>query len=50
VIGPPVDLPGAAADRSGRRAATEMLRRRLEAFLAGVAGTPATPDDRYDDE
>jgi 1-acyl-sn-glycerol-3-phosphate acyltransferase len=50
VIGPPVDLPGAAADRSGRRAATEMLRQRLEAFLAGVAGTPAAPDDRQDDE
>jgi len=50
VIGPPVDLPAAAADRSGRRVATEMLRRRLEAFLAGVAGTAVAPDDRQDDE
>jgi DNA-directed RNA polymerase specialized sigma24 family protein len=45
VIGPPVDLPGSAADRSGRREATELLRRRLQAFLAGVAGPPAAADD-----
>jgi 1-acyl-sn-glycerol-3-phosphate acyltransferase len=50
VIGPPLDLPSSAGDRSGRRAATEVLRRRLQAFQAGVAGTPATPDDRRGDE
>jgi 1-acyl-sn-glycerol-3-phosphate acyltransferase len=42
VIGPPIDLPASAADRSGRRAATEALRQRLQAFIATAAG-PAAP-------
>jgi 1-acyl-sn-glycerol-3-phosphate acyltransferase len=42
VIGPPIDLPASAADRSGRRAASEALRQRLQAFIAGAAG-PAAP-------
>jgi len=42
VIGPPIDLPASAADRSGRRAATEAFRRRLQAFAASAAG-PASP-------
>jgi len=39
VIGPPIDLPKSTSDRAGRRAASELLRRRLQAFLA-VAGAP----------
>jgi 1-acyl-sn-glycerol-3-phosphate acyltransferase len=42
VIGPPIDLPASAGDRSGRRAATETLRQRLQAFVATTAG-PAAP-------
>jgi 1-acyl-sn-glycerol-3-phosphate acyltransferase len=46
VIGPPIDLPAAAADRSGRRSATELLRRRLQAFVTAAAGatSPSTVD------
>ena len=40
VIGPAIDLPQSTGDRAGRRAASELLRRRLQAFLAAV-GTPA---------
>jgi 1-acyl-sn-glycerol-3-phosphate acyltransferase len=36
VIGPPIDLPQSTSDRAGRRAASEVLRRRLQAFLATV--------------
>jgi 1-acyl-sn-glycerol-3-phosphate acyltransferase len=39
VIGPQIDLPKSTSDRAGRRAASELLRRRLQAFLA-VAGAP----------
>jgi 1-acyl-sn-glycerol-3-phosphate acyltransferase len=47
VIGPPIDLPASAADRSGRRAATEALRQRLQAFMVTAAGrASATPIDR----
>ena len=38
VIGPPIDLPAAPADRSGRRSASEALRQRLQAFVTGAAG------------
>jgi 1-acyl-sn-glycerol-3-phosphate acyltransferase len=41
VIGPPIDLPQAASDRAGRRAASEVLGQRLRAFRAAVAGEPA---------
>ena len=37
VIGPPIDLPRAASDRAGRRAASEVLQQRLRAFRAAVA-------------
>jgi 1-acyl-sn-glycerol-3-phosphate acyltransferase len=43
VIGPPIDLPAAAADRSGRRSASEALRQRLQAFVIGAAGKLGTP-------
>jgi 1-acyl-sn-glycerol-3-phosphate acyltransferase len=47
VIGPPIDLPAAAADRSGRRRATETLRQRLQAFVTAAAGaTPPSTVDR----
>ena len=41
VIGPPVDLPRGASDRAGRRAASEVLQQRLQAFRAAVAGEPS---------
>jgi 1-acyl-sn-glycerol-3-phosphate acyltransferase len=34
VIGPAVDLPQSTGDRAGRRAASELLRKRLQEFLA----------------
>jgi 1-acyl-sn-glycerol-3-phosphate acyltransferase len=40
VIGPPIDLPRSASDRAGRRAASEVLRQRLQAFRAAVAAEP----------
>jgi 1-acyl-sn-glycerol-3-phosphate acyltransferase len=43
VIGPAIDLPESTGDRAGRRAASEVLRRRLQAFLATAGGQPA-PD------
>jgi len=42
VIGPPIDLPVATVDRSGRRSATEALQQRLQAFVAAAA-RPAAP-------
>jgi 1-acyl-sn-glycerol-3-phosphate acyltransferase len=42
VIGPPIDLPASVGDRSGRRAASEALRQRLQAFLATAAGPAST--------
>jgi 1-acyl-sn-glycerol-3-phosphate acyltransferase len=42
VIGPPVDLPAAASDRAGRRAASEILQQRLRAFRAGIVGEPSS--------
>jgi 1-acyl-sn-glycerol-3-phosphate acyltransferase len=42
VIGPPVDLPAAASDRAGRRAASEVLQQRLRAFRAGIVGEPSS--------
>jgi len=51
VIGPPIDLPRSTSDRAGRRAASEVLRQRLQAFLATVGGTPANPTpNRQSDE
>jgi 1-acyl-sn-glycerol-3-phosphate acyltransferase len=41
VIGPAIDLPQSTSDRAGRRAASEVLRQRLQAFLATVGGGPA---------
>jgi 1-acyl-sn-glycerol-3-phosphate acyltransferase len=41
VIGPPIDLPQAASDRAGRRAASEVLGQRLREFRAAVTGEPA---------
>ena len=40
VIGPAIDLPKSTSDRAGRRAASELLRRRLQAFLAVAGGSP----------
>lgn len=51
VIGPPIDLPRSTSGRAGRRAASEVLRQRLQAFLATVGGTPANPTpNRQSDE
>jgi 1-acyl-sn-glycerol-3-phosphate acyltransferase len=41
VIGPPIDLPQAASDRAGRRAASEVLGQRLREFRVAVAGEPS---------
>ena len=46
VIGPPIDLPAAAADRSSRRAATEALQQQLRAFVAAAARPAASSIDR----
>ena len=40
VIGPAIDLPQSTGDRTGRRAASGLLQRRLQEFLAGAAGPP----------
>jgi 1-acyl-sn-glycerol-3-phosphate acyltransferase len=40
VIGPAIDLPKSTSDRAGRRAASELLRQRLQAFLAVAGGGP----------
>jgi 1-acyl-sn-glycerol-3-phosphate acyltransferase len=40
VIGPAIDLPKSTSDRAGRRAASELLRQRLQAFLAVADGGP----------
>jgi 1-acyl-sn-glycerol-3-phosphate acyltransferase len=42
VIGPAIDLPQSTSDRAGRRAASELLRQRLQAFLASAGGTTST--------
>jgi 1-acyl-sn-glycerol-3-phosphate acyltransferase len=44
VVGPAIDLPQSTSDRAGRRAASELLRRRLQTFLATAAGDPASID------
>ena len=41
VIGPAIDLPQSTSDRAGRRAASEVLRQRLQAFLATAGPVPA---------
>jgi 1-acyl-sn-glycerol-3-phosphate acyltransferase len=46
VIGPPIDLPAAAADRSSRRTATEALQQQLRAFVAAAARPGASSIDR----
>jgi 1-acyl-sn-glycerol-3-phosphate acyltransferase len=46
VIGPPVDLPVSTVDRSSRRAATEALQRRLQAFVAAAAQGASSSIDR----
>jgi 1-acyl-sn-glycerol-3-phosphate acyltransferase len=40
VIGPPIDLPKSASDRAGRRAASQVLQQRLQAFRAAATGEP----------
>ncbi|HZA84664.1 MAG TPA: lysophospholipid acyltransferase family protein [Actinomycetes bacterium] len=40
VIGPAIDLPQSTGDRTGRRAASGLLQRRLQEFLAGATGPP----------
>jgi len=40
VIGPAIDLPQSTSDRAGRRAASQLLQRRLQDFLALVGGNP----------
>jgi 1-acyl-sn-glycerol-3-phosphate acyltransferase len=42
VIGPAIDLPQSTSDRAGRRAASEVLRQRLQEFLVTAGGTPAS--------
>jgi 1-acyl-sn-glycerol-3-phosphate acyltransferase len=42
VIGPAIDLPQSTGDRAGRRAASGLLQRRLQEFLAGATGPPVT--------
>ena len=41
VIGAAIDLPQSTSDRVGRRAASEVLRQRLQAFLATAGPAPA---------
>jgi 1-acyl-sn-glycerol-3-phosphate acyltransferase len=52
VIGQAIDLPPSTSDRAGRRAASEVLRQRLQAFLATVGGPPVldTATSRQSDE
>jgi 1-acyl-sn-glycerol-3-phosphate acyltransferase len=42
VVGPAIDLPQSTGDRAGRRAASELLQKRLQEFLAVAGGTPVT--------
>ena len=46
VIGPAIDLPKSTSDRAGRRAASELLRQRLQAFLAVADGGPTAQSTR----
>ncbi|HEX8135578.1 MAG TPA: lysophospholipid acyltransferase family protein [Actinomycetes bacterium] len=46
VLGPPIDLPAATADRSSRRTATQALQRQLQAFVAAAAHSPPSSIDR----
>jgi 1-acyl-sn-glycerol-3-phosphate acyltransferase len=51
VIGPAIDLPQSTGDRAGRRAASELLRQRLQDFLAVAAAAPAAQStSRQSDE
>ncbi len=50
VIGKAIDLPQSTSDRAGRRAASELLRQRLQAFLASVDGVPASAISSQSDE
>jgi 1-acyl-sn-glycerol-3-phosphate acyltransferase len=43
VVGPAIDLPQSTGDRAGRRAASELLQKRLQEFLAVAGGTPVAP-------
>ena len=44
MIGPAIDLPPqSTSDRAGRRAASELLQQRLQAFLTVAGGMPAAP-------
>jgi 1-acyl-sn-glycerol-3-phosphate acyltransferase len=45
-IGPPIDLPAATADRSGRRVAAEALRQRLQAFVLAAGAAPRSTIER----
>ena len=46
VIGPPIDLPVSAVDRSSRRTASEALRQQLQAFVAAAAQPASSSIDR----
>jgi 1-acyl-sn-glycerol-3-phosphate acyltransferase len=52
VVGPPIDLPRSISGRAGRRAASEVLQQRLQAFLATATGPgrPPMPIDSQSDE
>ena len=51
MIGPAIDLPESTGDRAGRRAASELLQRRLQEFLAVATGPPVTqPTSSQSDE
>jgi 1-acyl-sn-glycerol-3-phosphate acyltransferase len=43
MIGPAIDLPQSTSDRAGRRAASELLQQRLQAFMTVAGGMPAAP-------
>jgi 1-acyl-sn-glycerol-3-phosphate acyltransferase len=50
VIGPAIDLPQSTSDRAGRRAASELFRQRLQAFLAEAGGAAPPATNRQSDE
>jgi 1-acyl-sn-glycerol-3-phosphate acyltransferase len=46
VVGPPIDLPRSTGDRAARRAASQLLQQRLQAFLATATAGPPDPTDK----
>jgi 1-acyl-sn-glycerol-3-phosphate acyltransferase len=49
VIGPAIDLPQSTSDRAGRRAASELLRQRLQVFLATVSPSESVISSQSDE-